>query len=137
MNSYSMNINNIAAGRVHESSVVASIDELKFVTRSRFDSSSLLTDAKKVLGRDGYIKSLPGLPSQTVYFFESLDGGYRFKLNPSYFSSAWSCLDSIESLLGRVGLEAHITSLTATLTIPCDFYSFYMGLDFGLKRVIC
>lgn len=137
MISFTPSFDEVAAGRVHESAVVASLDKFVFTTNYPLDREALIGRAESANKGDGYvIKDLPKGRGATLFFADAFDAGLRFSLNPSRFNTIWDCLDAIESVLGRPGLRANIKYIDVALTFPCDFYSLYMGLDFGFRRYI-
>lgn len=137
MSSFTPSFNEVAAGRVHESAVVVSLDKLVFTTNYPLDRDALIERAQPANKGDGYvIEKLPKGHGATLFFADAFDAGLRFSLNPSRFNTVWDCRDAIESVLGRSGLRATIKYIDIALTFPCDFYSLYMGLDFGFRRQI-
>lgn len=136
MDTFSPTYDEVAAGRVHESAVVVSIDKLAFNIKVPFDREELIGRAKKVQKGDGYVIDLPNGRGSQLYFADNHETGLYGSFNPSVFNNAWVSLDSVEALLGRSGLRAEISRFDIALTFPCEMKSLYMGLDFGLRRRI-
>lgn len=136
MDNFIPTFNEISSGRVHDSNVVVSFDKLIFSTYP-LDRQSLVDRAKPAMRGDGHvIQNLPKGREATLFFADSFDGGLRFSLNPSFFTTIWDCLDAIKSVLGQQGLRAKVKRIDIAVTFPCDFRSVYMGLDFGFSRSI-
>ncbi len=137
MISFTPTFNEVAAGRVHESAVVVSIDKLIFTTNYPLDREALIKRARPANRGDGHvIENLPKGRGATLYFADAFEAGLRFSLNPSFFETIWDCRDGIGSVLGRPGLRANIKEADIALTFPCEFTSLYMGMDFGFRRAI-
>lgn len=136
MDSFTPTYDEIAAGRVHESAVVVSLDKLIFTSSYPFDREALKARSQKANRGDGYITELPNSNGATMFFADAFDDGLRFSLNPAKFKSVWECIGSIEEILGSKINSAKIKSIDVALTFPCDFTSLYMGLDFGQRRSI-
>ena len=97
---FSPGFDKITSGRVSESSVVACLDKLFFVTkRLPPNYEELLKESKPTFSGSGRNLVIDEETKNKIWFSEDLgETGYglRVSLNPSKFSSVWEMLKTIE-----------------------------------------
>lgn len=126
----------IGAGRTHSSIVVSSIDKLIAVTRDFLDFDALKKEFIRLPGDKGFVKELGEGKGKLWIKKREFDGDVKFSFNPSFFGSADAAVSAIGRELGRPGLNARITFVELANTFPSEFADFWMGIDYGKKRVV-